>query len=144
MLAGSDLLFVYGSLCSGSGHPMAARLAAAAKLIGAGRFQGCLYRIDWYPGAVASDHADDGIDGEVYRMDAPELTLPLLDAYEETGPGFAEPAEFRRELQPVRLETGETLQCWLYLYNRPLDGKPQIRPESPLIAAGIPPVKTEM
>jgi gamma-glutamylcyclotransferase (GGCT)/AIG2-like uncharacterized protein YtfP len=56
----------------------------------------------------------------------PAQLLPLLDNYEECGPGFAQPQEYRRELQQVTLDNGDSLSAWVYIYNRATTGLRQI------------------
>lgn len=119
MSATPDLLFVYGSLLSTSSHPMAAWLAAHADLLGAAVFKGKRFQVDWYPGVVPGDDGD-AVVGEVHRLHDPRAAWPLLDAYEETGPGAGEHAEFRRALVEVTMADGRAAACWIYLYNRAL------------------------
>ena len=119
--AEAEYLFVYGTLRRDSGSAMHDLLAKHAQPVGKGVYRGRLYRIDWYPGAVPSDDPDETVHGEIYLMQHPELILPQLDRYEETGPDFPEPHEYVRRRQPVRLLSGECLSAWIYLYNRPVD-----------------------
>lgn len=121
MTAAGELLFVYGSLMSDSGHPMAAMLAAAAEPVGSGRFQGRKYRVDWYCGAVPSVLEEDVVTGEVYRLHDATTLLRLLDAYEEAEPLWPAPAEYRRERRQVWMtQEGSSADCWIYLYNKPV------------------------
>ena len=116
-----ELLFVYGSLLSSSSHPMARQLADAATLVGTARFHGRKYRVDWYSGVVPSETVKDVVTGEVYRLHDAATLLPLLDVYEEAEPAWPAPAEYRRELRQVRMARGgSTVNCWIYLYNRPV------------------------
>ncbi len=57
--------------------------------------------------------------GQRYGLRDPDLVLSQLDAYEECGENFPEPTEYVRRKQPVRLNSGETIQAWVYIYNRP-------------------------
>jgi len=116
-----ELLFVYGSLLSSSSHPMARQLADAATLVGTTRFHGRKYRVDWYSGVVPSETVKDVVTGEVYRLHDAATLLPLLDVYEEAEPAWPAPAEYRRELRQVRMARGGSrVNCWIYLYNRPV------------------------
>jgi gamma-glutamylcyclotransferase (GGCT)/AIG2-like uncharacterized protein YtfP len=114
-------LFVYGTLRRGTDSEMYHLPARHADFVGDATYQGKLYKIDYYPGVVASEDPSDVVHGEVYRLREPDLVLSRLDQYEECGPGFPEPTEYTREIQPVRLRSGETISAWLYLYNRPTD-----------------------
>lgn len=119
--ADTDLLFVYGSLRRGSGHPMAAVLAENSDYLGAASISGILYRIDWYPGLVPCDDPDRRVRGDLYRMVRPRRLLPLLDEYEECAPDHSPPHEYRRAIAAV-LRAGETVFAWTYFYNRPVEG----------------------
>lgn len=73
-------LFVYGTLRSGSGHPMHEVLAAAAEKVGAASVAGRLYRIDWYPGLV-TDAGAARVHGDLWRL-RDRGVLHTLDDYE--------------------------------------------------------------
>jgi gamma-glutamylcyclotransferase (GGCT)/AIG2-like uncharacterized protein YtfP len=114
-------LFVYGSLMSTAGHPMGARLGGEARLLGPASICGQLYRISWYPGAVASSHPSHRVHGELYALDDPAASLAWLDAYEGIAPGSRESGEYVRLERPVRLASGEERPAWVYLYQKPVD-----------------------
>lgn len=100
---------------------MARYLIEASEFIDHGYFTGRLYRIGQYPGAVPSSLPTDQVLGEIYRLSDPEPTLATLDQYEEFGPAFPEPNEFRREVQTIGLNSGGSIEAWIYLYNRSID-----------------------
>jgi gamma-glutamylcyclotransferase (GGCT)/AIG2-like uncharacterized protein YtfP len=114
-------LFVYGTLRRGTDSKMHHFLARHADFIGNATYQGKLYKIGEYPGAVPAGDPSDLVQGEVYRLRDPDSVLARLDRYEGCGPGFAEPAEYIRKIRPVRLSSGEAIQAWVYLYNRTTD-----------------------
>ena len=96
-------LFVYGTLRRGCDNKYARLLADRGQFLGTARTPGLLYDFGHYPGAVKSHQTDCWVQGEVHRLDNPEL-LTLLDEYE--GP------EYERAMVSV---TG--LQaCWIYWY----------------------------
>jgi len=109
-------LFVYGSLVSSAGHPMGERLRREARLIGPATIQARLYRISWYPGAVASGDADERVHGEVYALGNPDRALAWLDAYEGIQPGNRDENEYERAERSARLASGEEVVAWVYLY----------------------------
>lgn len=116
-----DLLFVYGTLRRGCDTAQAARLHDEGAWRGTGKVRGRLYRLGWYP-ALVEDVAQGGwVTGDVFRMTEPEITLAWLDAYEECGPAFPQPQEYRREVISVWLACAE-VRAWAYLYNRAIDG----------------------
>jgi gamma-glutamylcyclotransferase (GGCT)/AIG2-like uncharacterized protein YtfP len=112
-----DRLFVYGTLMHGYDHPMARLLSDNADYLGPATFRGQLYRVQHYPGLRASDDAGDVVFGDLYRLRAPGELLVTLDDYESCGPGFAAPAEYRREALPVTRADGSAVEAWVYLYN---------------------------
>tara|TARA_R110002126_G_scaffold146224_9_gene292132 strand:+ start:3460 stop:3882 length:423 start_codon:yes stop_codon:yes gene_type:complete len=121
-----EYLFVYGTLrqCAqrrAAGNRCYQLLQQHASLLGQGRLQAKLYLVDYYPGAVPSTDVTDQVSGELYLLSQPEFVLPLLDKYEECGPGFAQPQEYRREQQSVIMENGDTVIAWVYVYNRSTD-----------------------
>lgn len=118
-----DLIFVYGSLLTRAAHPMGDKLRREATLVGAASIQGRLYRVSWYPGVVLSDNPADHVYGEVYRLAEPLASLRWLDEYEGITPGptgVAESDQYERRIVRVRLESGEPLDAWMYLYRRPV------------------------
>ena len=81
-------VFVYGTLRRGGSNHFR---MAGAEFMAAGAVRGRLYGIDWYPGFVSDEAADDII-GEIYQVSA-EL-LARLDVFE--GP------EYRRVMMDVQ------------------------------------------
>lgn len=114
-------LFVYGTLRRDPDSEMHHFLARHADFVGEATYQGKLYKIGDYPGAVPSEDRSDLVLGEVYRLRDCDLLLGRLDRYEGCGPGFPAPTEYIRKIQPVRLHCDETIPAWVYLYNRPTD-----------------------
>jgi Uncharacterized conserved protein len=117
-----DYIFVYGTLRRDTHSEMAGLLASHAEFVDDAIYQGKLFKIDYYPGAVPSDDPNDKVQGEVYRFHQPDIALPLLDLYEEFGPEFPEPNEYVRRKQAVLLKNGGTVMAWLYIYNRSTEG----------------------
>lgn len=105
---------------------MQQHLAAQARFVAMAHYQARLYQVNYYPGAIPSSDVADQVLGELYQLLQPEQLLALLDNYEECGPGFAEPQEYRRELQSVKLENGDSVVAWVYVYNRDTSALTQI------------------
>ncbi|MBU1307953.1 MAG: gamma-glutamylcyclotransferase [Gammaproteobacteria bacterium] len=118
----AEYLFVYGTLRQGANHPMHQQLIAHARFVAKARYQALLYQVSYYPAAEPSDKASAQVIGELYQLLQPELLLPLLDQYEECGEGFPQPQEYRRELQQVTLDSGASVNAWVYIYNRSTAG----------------------
>lgn len=121
-----EYLFVYGTLRQGGGSPLQTLLAECAVYVDDAHFQGKLYRIDYYPGAVASLRTADRIRGEIYLLSRPEVILPQLDEYEACAPGYPDPTEYVRCQRTLQLDSGPQVEAWIYLFNRPVEGFSEI------------------
>ena len=121
-LSTNNLLFVYGTLIQNAGNPFAYHLRQHSQFVGRAHFAGRLYRIDWYPGAIADQAATTQVHGDVFHLHQPDSTLALLDEYEDTA---GESGEFVRAIVPVTI-LGQKTDCWVYLYNYPTANLVQI------------------
>jgi gamma-glutamylcyclotransferase (GGCT)/AIG2-like uncharacterized protein YtfP len=111
-------LFVYGTLLSCTGHPMGARLAREARLLGPATIKGRLFDLGRYPALIEAGPRDGLVHGEVYVLRSPPATLRWLDAYEGvTNPPKAN-CEYERVLRPVHLSAGGEVKAAVYLYRR--------------------------
>ena len=108
-------LFVYGTLMSATGHPMAAKLAREAKLIGPASIQGLLYRIASYPGVIDTLSARACVHGELYALADPVASLAWLDAYEGLTGGCHD-NEYARVERVARVSGAGEVTAWVYLY----------------------------
>ncbi|OEU75677.1 MAG: hypothetical protein BA869_02845 [Desulfuromonadales bacterium C00003107] len=122
MIGETDLLFVYGTLRQGAGHPSHRLLEKGAKLVGRGHMRGQLYEVKGYPGAICSDRDDGQVVGELYRLLEADSLLATLDVYEEAGEDYPEPREYQRCRVTVEREDKTKVVAWCYLYNRPAVG----------------------
>jgi gamma-glutamylcyclotransferase (GGCT)/AIG2-like uncharacterized protein YtfP len=123
----SDYIFVYGTLRRDSNSEMHHLLAMHAEFVSDASYRGKLYQIDYYPGAVPSDNADDVVQGEVYLLHQADIVLPMLDQYEECGSEFPELNEYNRQEQFVLLKDGRTVTALVYIYNHPTEGLAPIK-----------------
>ncbi len=114
-------LFVYGTLMSATGHPMAVRLAREGRLIGPAAVRGSLYDLGEYPALIETDARGGEVHGEVHALIDPAAAFGWLDAYEGIVPGRE--CEYERVQRSVRLETGAELTAWLYLYRLSVTGR---------------------
>lgn len=121
-----EYLFVYGTLRRGAETNMHRLLAQHSDFVEDATYQGRLYKIGYYPGAVSSVDPAHRVKGEVYALRDPATVLPALDAYEECGPGSAEPTEYIRVLQEVVLDNDNRLMAWVYIYQYPTAGLTEI------------------
>ncbi|RYD89016.1 MAG: gamma-glutamylcyclotransferase [Sphingobacteriales bacterium] len=121
------LLFVYGTLLTAA-NPFGLYLHSHCKYLKKGKFNGKLYDIGHYPGALHVPGSEDYVHGSVWQIDNPDEVLKVLDPYEGISADNPHPQEYTRDL--IAIETGdETLTCWVYLYNWPVQ-------ETSLIASG--------
>lgn len=110
---GSSYLFVYGTLRREFANPWACRLRQQASYLGMAKIQGELYRIDSYPGLIATPDQQTWVSGELYRIEQPSL-LRVLDQYENCEDSGG---EYIRRCCPVWFAQ-ELVLSWVYLYNR--------------------------
>lgn len=121
----ASLLFVYGTLLTNAGHPLAGLLRTRARMLGAGSIRARLYIIDdpddpgnnAYPGAVPSADPRDRVHGEVHALkgDTAEL-FAILDDFEACSPRWPEPHEFLRRRMSVEMAGGDRVEATVYLY----------------------------
>jgi gamma-glutamylcyclotransferase (GGCT)/AIG2-like uncharacterized protein YtfP len=115
----TDLLFVYGTLMQGFQNGFARHLHANATLVGPASFQGRLYRISYFPGAIFDGDAPGRVHGEIWQLHNPGDILQKLDHYEGVLPDGSG-LYVRREV-PAQLVNGSEKLVQTFLYNRPLD-----------------------
>ena len=125
MIKSGDLFVFYGLLKQGaSGMPAHIDLEAAGAFLGPCRFKGRMVDLGGFPGVVDGDALCHGVR---YRLDDTDLVM-ALDDFEDVDPSDPEASLYRRERRPLLNDaaaaTGET--AWIYLYNQPLDGAPEI------------------
>lgn len=115
-----EYLFVYGTLrheLVNKTSPELVALMQGMRFMGSGTIRGQLYDLGEYPGAIAGDEFKTSIVGEVYEMLEPPAIFAILDRYEGFIPGELEASLFARIKAPVMLPTGQSIECWLYVYN---------------------------
>ena len=117
-------LFTYGTLTNGFENPYARKLRRSSEYLGKGYFNGLLYRVEWYPGALYDPFSPGRVHGEIYRLHSLGI-LEELDEYEEVSEDEAA-GMYVRKVLPVTDSSGASVPCWVYLYNRPVEGLPLI------------------
>ena len=117
-------LFVYGTLLNAD-NEYGAYLNAHSTFIAKGYFNGALYNLGEYPGALYQPLSAQKVWGDVVLLDNPIEVLKVIDEYEGYGPDEEQPNLFARELVAVTADTG-LVDCWVYLYNLKVDGLRQI------------------
>jgi gamma-glutamylaminecyclotransferase len=121
--ADHTLLFVYGTLKrGGSNH---AQLAGQTLLGEARTSPGfTLYSLGEYPGLVAEPADPDGVRGELWAVDA--AALARLDAFEGVPEGLYARTSAPLVSWPAGLAASEAARAQLYLYLRPIQGRPHL------------------
>jgi gamma-glutamylcyclotransferase (GGCT)/AIG2-like uncharacterized protein YtfP len=123
-----EYIFVYGTLKRDASNKISHRLANYAEFVGDATYRGKLYKIGSYPGVIPSYDPDDMVHGEVYLLHQANIALSFLDQYEEFGQEFPQPNEYIRQKQAVMLKNQNPISAWVYVYNRPTENLPLIKP----------------
>ncbi len=120
----NEFLFVYGTLLDAD-NEFGSYLHNNATIGTTGTFRGRLYDIGEYPGAVTDSENNYPIHGTICKLNTTEA-LAVLDDYESFGPEQEQPNLFVRKLLAVN--SGQSLvDCWVYLYNRSVEGLEEIK-----------------
>lgn len=114
-------LFVYGTLRRDSNNDMYKLLARHAEFCSDAWFAGKLFKVTYYPCAIPSDDPADRVYGELYKLRDPKFLLEKLDDYEECSDKYPEPKEYVRERKLVHTPMGNSIEAWIYIYNRPVN-----------------------
>jgi gamma-glutamylcyclotransferase (GGCT)/AIG2-like uncharacterized protein YtfP len=120
----STAAFFYGTLMTGFDRRRRAGIEGKLRHRRRGQIRASLYDLGIYPAAIPDP--DGCVWGEVYEMDDPKCVLSALDEIEGYRESHPEQSLYTRQLYPVRLETGDTLEAWVYFYNAPLGGAQRI------------------
>lgn len=126
-------LFTYGTLRAGAGtpEPVAGLLREAAERLGRGRIDARLFDAGGFPAALPA--AKGRVVGDLFRLRRPGGVLAALDRYEGCD---GDRSLFRREVLPVRRPDGGIVSAWVYVWNRPVEGLPEIPSGDWLAATG--------
>lgn len=131
-----DLLFVYGTLWTGSGYREAKRLASRClNDLGPAWIHGRLYDLGRHPAVVPAQRANEHVHGRLCALSDRDSCLARLDAFEDCDPNDPQAGLYRRErVRAFRARTVGTpggadtsISCWVYLFNGRLTGRPRIR-----------------
>lgn len=114
----TDYIIVYGLLKSMYSNPAARKVRKHCEIIGEGTFPGYLYDLGDYPGAVFDENSPYTVYGEVFKILRGKKELEeFLDDFEDVGPQYEQPNEYRKEIIPVQTTRGK-VQAACYVYNR--------------------------
>lgn len=118
-ITNTTFLFVYGTLLEKSNNDMSKFLNAHAEFVGKGYFNGKLYDVEEYPGAVLSKNINDKVYGSIYEISNAEKVFKVLDAYEGIDLPQTNNDLFKRVVVEAFYEGGRTVKTWVYIYNQP-------------------------
>jgi len=114
-------LFAYGTLMPGCAPARMHHACAGMEVVGRGTARGILYDFGEFPGLVEGDGTVSGV---ILRV--PQAVWAKLDEYESCpGPG-CEDGLFQRVKTRAKLDDGEEVQCWVYVYARDLTGAKRV------------------
>jgi gamma-glutamylcyclotransferase (GGCT)/AIG2-like uncharacterized protein YtfP len=119
-MSDSMRIFVYGTLRRLRRNSMHSLLGPVI-FRGRATCRGILYCAGSYPALVKSDDSEERVVGEVYEILNPSDVVPALDEYEAYDPANPSGSLFTRETAFVQLENGDSMDVWLYYFNRPVD-----------------------
>lgn len=122
----SEYLFVYGTLLKDFVSDMSKFLEQHSEFVGSGYFNGNLYEISWYPGAVLSDNPNDKVYGHIFKILNAEKTFKVLDDYEGIGDTGEHANEYNRTLIDAYLDSNQPVKTWVYIYNNSTENLKQI------------------
>jgi gamma-glutamylcyclotransferase (GGCT)/AIG2-like uncharacterized protein YtfP len=106
-------LFAYGTLMPDCVPAQMRSACRGIELVGRGTVRGLLYDLGSFPGVVEGDGVVRGV-----VLQVPQQAWAALDEYEAC-PGPEHPnGLFHRIKTRAKMENGEEVECWLYVYAR--------------------------
>ncbi|KAA3626325.1 MAG: gamma-glutamylcyclotransferase [Proteobacteria bacterium] len=108
----STLLFVYGTLLTGTGDAALDRLLKRCLVpLNDAVVRGRLYRLGGYPGAVPDPECQTRVPGVIVHVRHARFCWPRLDRYEDCGRLYT-----RERITAFALPGGVPVSCWIYRY----------------------------
>ena len=101
-------------------------LVRYARWVGEATFQGTLFSLGSYPGAVPSLHPANQVKGDVYEVLEAAPLFARLDDYEDYFPENPAASLYLRQVHDVELVSGQRINSWVYVYNRLVTGLPRV------------------
>lgn len=124
-------LFVYGTLMSRASDAMGSgernRLRREARSLGPATLGGRLFDLGQYPGLILSEAAEDVVQGEVFQLLQPAVTVAWLDRYEGIGWKGRDRDDYQRVTREVALANNAELEVWTYVFQGSLRSARLIR-----------------
>jgi gamma-glutamylcyclotransferase (GGCT)/AIG2-like uncharacterized protein YtfP len=112
-----QFLFTYGTLSTGQAPSSVVSLMKSLKRHGKGYIRGRLYDLGDFPGVVLSESPRNKVFGDIFELPTDGSILKQIDRYEEFSPRKPKSSLFVRKRVPVKLDNGEQIECWTYVYN---------------------------
>jgi very-short-patch-repair endonuclease/gamma-glutamylcyclotransferase (GGCT)/AIG2-like uncharacterized protein YtfP len=116
---GENLLFIYGTLLPGVELAEMSAVCGQLKTLGPAVVRGKLYDLGPYPGVILDSAGTT--QGQIVHVPTNEV-WKTLDEYEACPLPDSPDGLFRRVRTSAMLANGEPIDCWIYVYNRPLNG----------------------
>lgn len=122
----TEYLFVYGTLQEVVDNDMSRFLLRNSQPLAKGYFNGVLYRISWFPGAVLSTKTLDKVYGTIFKLNSAEFVFKTLDTYEGYDVNSPKTSLFRRTLITAYLEDDTEIKTWVYVFNQSVSNDKRI------------------
>ncbi|MCB1178644.1 MAG: gamma-glutamylcyclotransferase [Leptospiraceae bacterium] len=108
-----EYIFVYGTLRRGFKVGARSFFENFTKFLSVGYIQGKLFEVSFFPALIQSNNQNDKVSGEIYEIiKEKERFFRRIDYYE--GSMYE-----RKKINVISLE-GDQIQCWVYLYIKPV------------------------
>ena len=117
-----EYLFIYGTLLDEFKTNESKYLENNSSIYDNGYFNGKLFNIKDYPGAILSNDINDKVFGKILKLNNNPYLFDVLDIYENINN-----LEYIREKIKVYSSTNEEINAWCYLYNFSIDNLEQIK-----------------
>lgn len=108
----SSYLFVYGTLLQDFNNAISRFLTEQATFVAKGYFNGKLFEVDNFPGAILTNVESEKVFGSLYKISDSHKTFEVLDAYEGVADGL-----YKRLLVEAYLDSGNSVKTWAYIFN---------------------------
>jgi len=119
MSSNPKYVFVYGTLLPGLAPPIIADVVNTLRIASDATIPGRLYDLGDYPGCIHDPNCNSLIHGKLLELPDPTV-LDRLDWYECYAAHDATGSLFLRTICHATTTEGQSVQAWLYVYNRDL------------------------
>lgn len=120
-----DLIFVYGTLRHKGVFPISELLENRVQFLGLATIPGKIYLVDYYPGLITKNPGSSVVYGEIYQLQNIS-DFDIIDEYEGISMSTFSNDLFKRVVVNAKLQKGNSLPCWVYIYNREIKNNMKI------------------